>query len=76
MQFTSLCLSSKKEKKRYGALHFGVLCVSKEDKISFYFSRVGNLFRAKQETAAPVSLVKLTEEFNMQVRKCQQAVNG
>jgi len=28
--------------------------------------RVGNLFRAKQETAAPVSLVKLTEEFNMQ----------
>jgi len=28
--------------------------------------RVGNLFRAKQPKAAPISLVKLTEEFKMQ----------
>ena len=33
-----------------------------------YYSRVGNLFRAKKQKAAPISLVKLTEEFNMQVR--------
>ena len=34
----------------------------------YCITRVGNLFRARQQKAAPISLVKLTEEFNMQVR--------
>jgi len=40
----------------------------KKIKFPFYFSRVGNLFRAKQQTTAQESLVKLTDEFKMQVR--------
>lgn len=37
--------------------------------ILFFFSRVVRLFRANQQKKASLSLVKITEEFKMQVVK-------
>ena len=36
--------------------------------MSLYFNRVGNLLRDKQESAASISLMKLREEFKLQVK--------